>query len=409
MSDTVRTRQTFRRELWRSASSGILETAGSTFLLLIAVKWFQAGANAKSLLAAGGSLGLLLTPVTVTVVLRWGWPPARAASRLFALGAIACAVMVAFPSEAVFVIAGILAMMTTSACIPLMTQIYQDNYPTERRGQLYSRTFMVRIAATVLFGWVAGWWLTEHLAWYRVLLAAYGGAFIVASVALAGIPSLPLRGNVLAHPLHALSLVAEDRLFRQALYAWMLMGFANLMMLPMRVEYLANPRFGLGRPSDEIALLTVVIPNLARLGLSPIWGWVFDRMNFFSLRVILNVGFALGILTFFTSTSRTGLIVAAVVFGISNAGGDVAWGLWVTKLAPSGRVADYMSVHTFLTGVRGVVAPFAAFHAVSRFSLGTLGGFSAMLILGASLLLLPEIARLKGGKTPLVVPDNDPS
>jgi len=59
-------------------------------------------------------------------------------------------------------------------------------------------------------------------------------------------------------------------------------------------------------------------------------------------------------------------------------------------------VADYMSVHTFFTGVRGVVAPMVAFHLVSAVSIGTLGWISGGLILLASLLLLPEIKTGRG-------------
>jgi MFS family permease len=114
-------------------------------------------------------------------------------------------------------------------------------------------------------------------------------------------------------------------------------------------------------------------------------------MNFFALRVTLNCGFAIGILTFFTSDSLTGMVLGAIVYGISNAGGDVAWSLWVTKFAPPGRVADYMSVHTFLTGVRGVLAPLVAFLAVVVLTLNWLAGISAALILAATLLLIPEI------------------
>jgi len=73
-----------------------------------------------------------------------------------------------------------------------------------------------------------------------------------------------------------------------------------------------------------------------------------------------------------------------------NAGGDVAWSLWVTKFAPEGRVADYMSVHTFFTGVRGVLAPLLAFHLVSTLGMEMLGWSSVVLIVLASLLLVPE-------------------
>ena len=205
------------------------------------------------------------------------------------------------------------------------------------------------------------------------------------------IPSRPLTSEKGSHPFRSLRLGYDDKLFGRTLICWMLMGFANLMMIPMRVEMLANPKYGIALGVGEIAFLTGVVPNAARFVMSPIWGWLFDRANFFVLRVVLNVGFALGILTFFTSSDRTGLIVGAVIFGISNAGGDIAWSLWVMKFAPENRVADYMSVHTFFTGLRGLVAPVAAFQLAKTLSLPALGIASAILIFIASLLLIPEI------------------
>jgi hypothetical protein len=179
--------------------------------------------------------------------------------------------------------------------------------------------------------------------------------------------------------------------FRQTLICWMLMGFANLMMLPMRVEYLAHPRYGLALSAGEVALLVSVIPNMARLVLSPVWGYLFDHVNFFVLRVAVNIGFAIGILAFFLSDDYPGLLLGAVTFGISNAGGDIAWNLWVTKFAPPQHVADYMSAHTFLTGLRGLLAPFIAFHLATMIPLMTLGYICTSMILLASLLLLPEL------------------
>ena len=120
--------------------------------------------------------------------------------------------------------------------------------------------------------------------------------------------------------------------------------------------------------------------------------------NALAVALMLAAGFAIGILTFFVINSFSGLVIGAIIFGISNAGGDVAWSLWVTKFAPPGRVADYMSVHTFFTGVRGVLAPLVAFTLVTRLSLGMLAGLSAALIVAASLLLLPEIKLGKRGR-----------
>lgn len=387
---------TFRLEQTRAVAHGMLETAGSTFLLLIAVRHFQAGPAAKALVAGGGSFGLILSLLVVFVVSGAGWPAARAASRMAFFGTACLLTMAAFPTVGVFVVGAILSMAAASSAIPLMTQVYQDNYPEAERGTLFSKTVMIRIGVAALFSEMAGRLLSRDIGYFRILLLVFAAAFAVSGWCMGRCPTRPLQPAAGSHPFRSLRYVREDRLFRMTLIAWMLMGFANLMMLPMRVEFLANPKYGLSLSVSEIAFLTGVVPNAARLMVSPLWGWLFDRMNFFALRVILNLGFALGILSFFTSNSVSGLVAGALIFGISNAGGDVAWSLWVTKLAPPDRVADYMSVHTFFTGLRGVAAPLVAFHLAAGVSLAKLAVVSAVLIVLATALLIPEVKSLRG-------------
>jgi MFS family permease len=389
--DLDRTAITFRFELWRAAAAGIIETAGSTFLLLIALRWFHAGAFAKAIVAASGSVGLLLSPLVVSLVNARGWPVSRAASRILAIGALAFTAAAALPGQAVFVVACIVAMASSAAIIPLLTQMYQENYPETQRGRRFSRTVMVRIATAAVFAKVAGDLLTQHIGWFRWLLLVFAAAFAIASFCLHRCPTRPLVSDGGGHPLRALRFVRQDALFRRTLICWMFMGFANLMMLPLRVEYLGNRRYGLELTAGMIALLTSVIPNVARLCLSPVWGHLFDRMNFFALRVTLNIGFAIGVLSFFTTNSFTGMVVGSIVYGISNAGGDVAWSLWVTKFAPPDRVADYMSVHTCLTGVRGVLAPLCGFYLITVLPLNALAVICSGLIVAGTLILVPEI------------------
>jgi len=394
--DAARTAQTYRYERWRAISSGIIETAGSTFLLLIAVRWFHAGTLAKALVAGGGSFGLMLGPWLVAQVETAGWPVTKAASRMAALGAIGFVVMALVPVLPVFVIGAVITMAASSAAVPLMTQVYQENYPQRERGKLFSRAFMIRIATAATFSELAGRFLTGNLELFRWLLVVFATAFALAAYWLAHIPSRPLIASGGTHPFRALRFVRDDALFRRTLIMWMLMGFANLMILPLRVEYLANPKHGVtwhgaALTTAQIALLVGVIPNLARLVMSPIWGRLFDRMNFFILRIVLNSGFALGMLSFFGGDHIAWLVLGAIIYGISNAGGDVAWSLWVTKFAPPERVADYMSVHTFFTGLRGVLAPVTAFWLVEHFSLAAISWLGAIMIVLATLLLIPEI------------------
>jgi MFS family permease len=392
-----RTAITYRYERWRSVGAGILDTASTTFLLLIAVRHFQAGAVAKGWIASGGSLGYMLGPAVVSLVARARWRSSAAAGAMSLFGAGVFLTMAALPVLPVFAVGSVLAMTAASAAIPLLTQIYHENYPKRQRGQFFSRTVMIRIAVAALFSELAGEALSGRIDRFQALLVIFAAAFCGIAYCLQHIPSKTLFAADGSHPFRALRLGYDDALFRRTLICWMLMGFSNLMMAPMRVEMLANPRYGIAMTVGGIALLTGVIPNVVRTLLSPVWGWLFDRANFFVLRVVLNIGFALGILTFFTSTDFTGLIIGAVIFGISSAGGDIAWSLWVTKFAPEDRVADYMSVHTFFTGVRGVLAPITGFQLAKYFSLSTLGYVNASLILLATLLLIPEIRFGKRG------------
>jgi MFS family permease len=391
MAEASRTHITYRYERWRAVASGVLETATSTFLLVIALQWFHAGAFAKAMVAGGGSLGLIVSPVIVTVVSSLGWPTATAAARLLAVGAFSFLLAAALPGLPIFILGSVAGMATSAAVIPLLTQMYQENYPAKERGRLFSKTVMIRIGTAALFSKLAGGALDGRLDQFRWLLLVFAMALGGASYCLARCPSQALTAEGGGHPFRAMRFVREDPLFRRTLICWMLMGFANLMMLPLRVEYLGNPNYHFGLSVTRIAILTGVIPNLARLVMSPVWGWCFDHLNFFALRVTLNIGFALGMLAFFGGHSLTGMVLGAIIFGISNAGGDVAWSLWVTKFAPAARVADYMSVHTFFTGVRGVLAPICGFYFISRWPVGWLAIISSAMIIAASLLLVPEI------------------
>jgi len=395
------TEQTYRMERWRAVSAGVLESAATTFLLLIAVRWFQGEALAKALIASGGSLGLVLSPWVVSRVEKARWPVSKAAAWLAGLGAAAFAVMAAVPWLPVYVAGSVLALTASSAAVPLLTQMYQENYPAQSRGRLFARTMIIRIASAAAFSELAGRALSGQLHSFRWLLVVFAAVSAFAAWCLASCPTSPLTLSGGTHPFRALRYFRDDRLFRQTIIAWMFLGFAMLMMSPLRVEYLANPRYGVRINGElltaaNIALFTSVIPNIARLVLNPLWGRLFDRMNFFVLRITLNLGFAAGIVSFFVSGTVTGLTVGAILYGISNAGADVAWSLWVTKFAPPGRVADYMSVHTFFTGVRAFIAPVVAFYLVSSVPLQTIGWISVALIAIGSAFLAAEI---KFGKT----------
>lgn len=390
----VREQQTFRMERIRAVAAGVLETANATFLLLIAQRWFAAGPGEKSLLQTNASLGLLLSPLIVVWISRRGWTAGRGLTWLFVVALTGVLAAAAWPHLPVFLGGSVLAFVCVSATAPLLAGVYSATYRPERRGDLFSRNIVVRILAGVCFAWGAGNLMERDPANFRWVLVAYAAALGVSAACMARLPQVPVETSAGTHPLRAFRHVRTDRVFRWTLISWMFMGFANLVMFPLRVEYLANERYGMHLGAEEIALFTSVVPNAARLVFTRFWGRLFDSMNFFTLRIILNTGFMLGILSFFTGGGTAGLWAGAILFGVSNAGADLAWTLWVTKIAPRpGLVTEYMAVHTFLTGCRGLFAPFAAFYLAAHWGVVPTALASAALILIASLLLLGERRR----------------
>jgi MFS family permease len=385
---------TFRYELRRAVAAGILETAATTFLLLIAVRWFHAGSTAKAIIATGGSAGMLLAPLILRAASSRCFTPSGAASFLLFFGGCSFLLMAAFPTLEVFVPASLVALAASSGILPLLTQMYKENYPDAERGRLFSKSVSIKISSAAIFSEAAGRFLAGDLERFRVVLLLFAGASFYAVLCLRRCPTLPLTPT---NPVwfSGLRQVWADRLFRSTLICWMLMGFGNLMMVPLRIEYLANPRYGLALSVGEIALYTGVIPNVARFLMSPLWGALFDRIDFFRLRIVLNLGFVAGIIAFFTSDGTTGLLLGSLMFGIAAAGGDIAWNLWVTKFAPVEKTADYMAIHSCFTGLRGVVAPFAAFHLLGVFEIQTIAMLAVALILAACGLLVQEFLVTK--------------
>lgn len=382
----VETATTVRLERWRAVATGIFESAPSTFLLLILVRWFDGTSTEKSLMAAAYQSGLIFTPLSLFVTRYFSWSPSRAMAALLSIAAALYFGAAVIPDRGVFVVLTSIGSLMVATTSPLLTTMMNNNYPARQRGLIYSQNNSIKIATSIVFGTVAGWALSGRLQHYQLLIIFYAAALAISAALMWRVPRCgePLAPRPL---LSCFRHIGTDSILRNTLIAWMFLGFGNLMMVPLRIEYLANPRYGLHLSEIDIALLVSTIPHLARLLASPVWGRLFDQMNFFSLRITINFCFLLSVLSFFSSDTFFSLGIAAVIFGLSNSGGDVAWSLWVTKFAPAGMVPDYMAVHTFFTGIRGLLAPMTAFALLNVLPLTTLMWISTGLMFVATVQL----------------------
>jgi MFS family permease len=392
--------RTYNFERLRGVAGGIIESAQVTFLLLIAVRALDADPISKSLIVAGGNIGYMLTPIVVDRVSHLGLGATRASSILMFVGALSMSIAALFTyslnqlSLPIYIACCVVGIMCTALNAPLSTQMYQENYPARERGRLYSRANIIRIGVSAIFSELAGRILNVDILWFRWLLVIFAIAFAFSGICYLKIPTHPMAvSSHSRNPYHSLKYLREDRLFRWLTISWTILGAATLVTMPLRVEYLANPRYGLALDAQQVAFYVGVIPSVCRLIMSPIWGIIFDKFDFFTLRIATNIGFMVGILSFFTGNSTLGLWVGAIALGVASAGGDLTWSLWVTKFTTPDKVADYMAVHTFITGIRSTIAPIIAFQIVYAISIEALGYISAIMIIIASLMLLPEVKR----------------
>ena len=119
----------------------------------------------------------------------------------------------------------------------------------------------------------------------------------------------------------------------------------------------------------------------------PVYAYLFDRINFIILRIIINSFFALYIVFFFMGNSLVYHIIGMCFIGLGFGGGSLAWRLWVTKIAPKDKVSAYMAIHSGLTGIRMMFTPL-----VGLYGLNTLGpktcGIISLILISSSVVML---------------------
>jgi len=391
LSKTDITRRTYNCDLARGAFEGLLATGSQTFCLFIAIRYFHADENLKSLIAAAPFMGMFLSVILLHYAegtgLRkssWGAIPS-VATGVFLL----CAAWTT--SVGWFALFVVIAYIGRSALLPFLTDIYGDNYPAHLRGHYFSRPLILTVGISAGFGYAGSFLLEINIEYFTWLFTLLGLCAFAKAVSIYRMPSKIMEENTHRNPLGNFKYIFQDRSFGYVLLTWFIMGFANLWTIPLRVDYVTSAEYGIEGSAIFVALIITIIPDTMRMIFIPFWARLFDRMNFVALRILLNLLFAIGVAAFFISKNPWIIGTGSALIGMAFAGGSIAWNLWVTKYAPPGKTAAYMSVHVSLTGIRGTIGPIIGYWAASQMGLLNVGLLSAAMMVVASLMLIPEI------------------
>jgi hypothetical protein len=399
MSDSHLRNKTFHNELLRSIPIGFIETLTTTIVILIAVKHFKLSDHEKALLIASTSMGLISSLFAVPILLRFKASLAKTAAKVQWLSGLSFLTSFIFSQHSEIYLFSICSgLIFFGIQVPLLTQIYRLNYPCHERGKLFSIAGTVRAITAAISAWMCGWILENNLNHYPWLLLLLAFCTFLSAALTYDLPVKNWQLTTLESPhfFSALSWIQKDLSFRYLLISYMLMGLGNLIATSVMVDYIANPKYSFNLSPAKVSFIVGVIPLIFRISLTYFWGKIFDRIGLYQMRFILNLFFAAQIFLFFNSSQEWVLMLAMASAGIASAGGVIIWGLWVTKIAPANAVAEYMSVHAFLTGLRGVAAPFIAYQMLQYISFSQLAWFCTLLVLSSNLFLGVQVLNNRG-------------
>lgn len=389
-ADTIAQR-TFRLDLLRGVFRGILTSGTQTFGLFIAIRVFEAGDASKALIGSAPFMGMLVSLFLVHYASKTGFRKSVCAAAPMVVCALFLLAAAFAPNGQLYTLCVVLAFMALTSMVPFLTSIYHDNYPAARRGAFFSRSVQALVLVSVVAGFAGSALMDHDLGNYRWILVGLGLAALGKAAAVYSMPSRTIENGEYKNPLGNLKLIFKDRNFGYVLLTWFIMGFANLWTLPLRVDYITSSKYGIEGSALFVALIITVIPDLMRAVSTPFLARLFDKMNFILLRMILNILFAIGVGLFFLTKNPYLIAAASAFIGMAFGGGAIAWSLWVTKYAPPGKVAAYMSVHVALTGVRGTIGPMIGFWMVNQVGPVNIGIISFSMMIIATLMLIPEI------------------
>ena len=278
-----------------------------------------------------------------------------------------------------------------SALLPFVTEIYSDNYPPGKRAAYFSKPLLLSVGVAALSGFIGSWFLELNINNYHWIFTFLGFCAFAKTVAIFSMPSEPIIDSPHTNPFGNMKYIIQDKSFGYVLLTWFIMGFANLWTLPLRVDYVTAPEWGIEGSAIYVAMIITIIPETIRMILIPFWASLFDKMNFVVLRMTLNLLFGFGVLLFFVTSNPWVIGMGSALIGAAFAGGSIAWNLWVTKYAPPGKAGAYMSVHVSLTGIRGTIGPILGYWTVNLIGARNIGIISCVMMVFATLMLIPEI------------------
>lgn len=326
-------------------------------IAIIIVKQILEGDNQQVALIQAGSMAGLLLSLFFTRYLAGSKPQTSYAlpQVLGWLAIIGCGLVSSSMSFSLLVFFTLTMFHISSPCQGLL---YQQIYPAKLRGRTIAKVKQWQLLVALSLSWLLGHMIETSPYSYP---PAYWISGVLGLLACLLFMTIQTREHQQRKENHGsfqdyLRILTGNRHFFLFMLFQFILGVANLSGLAVFQVFINDSQY-LGLSPEEAALVAGILPPLAMFMSVQLWGRIFDGMNIVVYRAITSAVIGLGFLIY-PLFGFWGAILGSIIWGVGRGGGQLAWSIGVLDFAPEGQASAYLSIHTFLTGVRGVVAPF---------------------------------------------------
>ena len=320
----------------------------------------------------------------------------------------------------VFVAQLALARVFLAGLISVRTSMWRANYPQTFRARIAARLQSLRFLMALLAAAAAASLFDSGAELYRIVYPVTG---VVAALSLLPMRRMRVRGErgelervratmasgggrgLLDGVRESLAILRRDQQFARYCTAQFLLGSAGLVMDAI-VKVVVTTEMSLRYITSSILL--EIAPSVVLFLTLPAWARYFDAVGVLRFRVINGFVWlgacVLATLALALLIVENGWVHHAALWlllgsrllrGAGQSGGAIAWNLGHLHFAREHDADLYMGLHVALTGLRGVLTPFAAL------ALYQLWGWTAMLVaIGLGIWGVVLFRRLADGSAP---------
>lgn len=389
-----RVRANFRLDAFSGLMAGVYIGIIAAFLPVV-VRRMGGSTTDVAVVVAGPFVGHLFSPVFGYLLARYA--PVRitavtavAGRVVFLVGVLV--VTTPFALALVSVTMWVISVANLASYAMLMQGIYPDSERASAMGKVRIGVSIASITSATL----AGMFIDQVPA--TLVFAVAAAIAIPGGIAFGFIkhdpPAIP---PVRRRPSQIARDVWGDRRYRRLLLSFTIFGFGNLMNAALYPILLVDH---FNAPNSFVGYMTALQWGAAIVAYY-VWGRFIDRGSSLRLTVINTAIVLLMPLGYLLAPNMYFLLPAAVVAGVTNAGGDITFFTNVVQLAPRDRIGDYAVAQSSLMGMRGTIAPFAASALLASLSPQTVMVFAIGLMV-AGLVIMDRAVRSVGDAQPVL-------